>query len=347
MKRRTETFRWYEYIVFSAVTAATLCLCVCAGSVAVPVGDTLTAVWNSVWGLPVPEGIRGSIILSVRLPRVLAVALTGAALSLCGAGMQGLLRNPLADGSTLGVSSGASLGAVAAMVLGLRFPGLPFAGTTIMAMLFAFGSLVLILALAYAADRSLSTNTIILMGVIFGMFAASLVSLLITFSGDKIKSITFWTMGSLAGSGYESVLVLLGALVLCGGALLFHARELNALSLGEDAARHIGVAVRRVKLTVMIAVSALIGICVSMGGCIGFVGLTMPHMARMLVGANHRRLLPASLFAGAVFLMLADLLARTILNPVELPIGVVTSLVGAVVFVVVFFRRGGGRRGAC
>ena len=135
--------------------------------------------------------------------------------------------------------------------------------------------------------------------------------------------------------------------MLCGGALLFHARELNALSLGEDAARHIGVAVRRVKLTVMIAVSALIGICVSMGGCIGFVGLTMPHMARMLVGANHRRLLPASLFAGAVFLMLADLLARTILNPVELPIGVVTSLVGAVVFVVVFFRRGGGRRGAC
>ncbi len=347
MKRRTETFRWYEYIAFSAVAAATLCLCVCAGSVAVPVGDTLTAVWNSVWGLPVPEGIRGSIILSVRLPRVLAVALTGAALSLCGAGMQGLLRNPLADGSTLGVSSGASLGAVAAMVLGLRFPGLPFAGTTIMAMLFAFGSLVLILALAYAADRSLSTNTIILMGVIFGMFAASLVSLLITFSGDKIKSITFWTMGSLAGSGYESVLVLLGALVLCGGALLFHARELNALSLGEDAARHIGVAVRRVKLTVMIAVSALIGVCVSMGGCIGFVGLTMPHMARMLVGANHRRLLPASLFAGAVFLMLADLLARTILNPVELPIGVVTSLVGAVVFVVVFFRRGGGRRGAC
>lgn len=347
MKRRTETFRWYEYIAFSAVTAATLCLCVCAGSVAVPVGDTLTAVWNSVWGLPVPEGIRGSIILSVRLPRVLAVALTGAALSLCGAGMQGLLRNPLADGSTLGVSSGASLGAVAAMVLGLRFPGLPFAGTTIMAMLFAFGSLVLILALAYAADRSLSTNTIILMGVIFGMFAASLVSLLITFSGDKIKSITFWTMGSLAGSGYESVLVLLGALVLCGGALLFHARELNALSLGEDAARHIGVAVRRVKLTVMIAVSALIGVCVSMGGCIGFVGLTMPHMARMLVGANHRRLLPASLFAGAVFLMLADLLARTILNPVELPIGVVTSLVGAVVFVVVFFHRGGGRRGAC
>lgn len=298
-------------------------------------------------GAAVPEGIRGSIILSVRLPRVLAVALTGAALSLCGAGMQGLLRNPLADGSTLGVSSGASLGAVAAMVLGLRFPGLPFAGTTIMAMLFAFGSLVLILALAYAADRSLSTNTIILMGVIFGMFAASLVSLLITFSGDKIKSITFWTMGSLAGSGYESVLVLLGALVLCGGALLFHARELNALSLGEDAARHIGVAVRRVKLTVMIAVSALIGVCVSMGGCIGFVGLTMPHMARMLVGANHRRLLPASLFAGAVFLMLADLLARTILNPVELPIGVVTSLVGAVVFVVVFFRRGGGRRGAC
>ena len=343
----TDRFSLKTYAFFILALLAVMLLCVCIGSVSIAPKDTLTAVFCTLLGKEVPAGISKNIILNVRLPRVLNVALVGAALSLCGAAMQGLLRNPLADGSTLGVSSGASLGAVAAMVLGLRFPGLPFAGTTIMAMLFAFGSLVLILALAYAADRSLSTNTIILMGVIFGMFAASLVSLLITFSGDKIKSITFWTMGSLAGSGYESVLVLLGALVLCGGALLFHARELNALSLGEDAARHIGVAVRRVKLTVMIAVSALIGVCVSMGGCIGFVGLTMPHMARMLVGANHRRLLPASLFAGAVFLMLADLLARTILNPVELPIGVVTSLVGAVVFVVVFFRRGGGRRGAC
>ncbi|NLO86880.1 MAG: iron ABC transporter permease [Clostridiales bacterium] len=347
MKVKAESFHIYEYILFSVLTAATLCLCVCMGSVAIPVTDTIRAIWNSIWKLPIPDGVSAPIIMSVRLPRVIAVALTGASLSLCGASMQGLLRNPLADGSTLGVSSGASLGAVFAILFNINFPALPFAGTMIMATLFAFGSLALILSVSYAADRLLSTHTIILMGIVFSMFASSLLNLLIAFSGEKLKSITFWTMGSLAGSGYENDLVLLSALVLCGGVLLFHARELNAFSLGENAAKHIGVNVKRVKLTVMIAVSVLIGVCVSVGGSIGFVGLTIPHIARILVGANHKRLLPASMFLGAIFLMLADLLARTILNPIELPIGVVTSLVGAVVFVLVFFRSRKKRGSAC
>ncbi|MEG2315211.1 MAG: iron ABC transporter permease [Clostridia bacterium] len=341
-----EAFHWYEILAFSLLTMATLCLCVCAGSVAIPIWDTLRVIVRACLGLSVQEGLPTAIILSVRLPRVLAVALTGASLSLCGACMQGLLRNPLADGSTLGVSSGASLGAVAAMALGVSLPALPFGSTALMAMLFAFASLVLVLALSYMADHTMSTQTLILMGVIFSMFASSLMSLLITFSGEKLKSITFWTMGSLAGCGYESVLLLLVVFVLCGGVLLLHSRELNAFSLGEDAARHIGVSVRRVKLTVMIMVSALIGVCVSIGGCIGFVGLTMPHMARMLTGPNHRRLLPASAFAGAVFLMLCDLAARTLLNPIELPIGIITSMVGAACFIAVYFRTRGGRSGA-
>lgn len=338
MKVKAESFRAYEYLVLLVITVATLCLCVCAGSVAIPVTDTIKVIWNSIWNLPLPQNVSAPIIMSVRLPRVIAVALTGASLSLCGASMQGLLRNPLADGSTLGVSSGASLGAVFAILFNIGFPSLPFAGTMMMAILFAFGSLVLILSLSYAADRLLSTHTIILMGIIFSMFASSLLSLLITFSGEKIKSITFWTMGSLAGSGYENDLVLFCALLLCGSVLLFHTRELNAFSLGENAAQHIGVNVKRVKLVVMIAVSVLIGVCVSVGGAIGFVGLIIPHIARLIAGANHKRLLPASMFLGAIFLMLADLLARTILNPIELPIGVVTSLVGAIAFVAVFFR---------
>lgn len=345
MKKKADAFTLGEYLVFSAVTAATLFLCVCAGSVAVPIGETLAAIWDAIAGRPAADA-AGAIILSVRLPRVLSVALVGASLALSGAAMQGLLRNPLADGSTLGVSSGASLGAVTAMLLGIQFPAVPFAGSMVMAMLFAFGSLVLILSLSYAADRSLSTQTIILMGVVYGMFATSLLSLLTFFSGERLKSITFWTMGSLAGSGYANVLALLGALLLCGGTLLFHARELNAFALGEDAARHVGVSVRRAKLTIMISVSALIGVCVSVGGSIGFVGLTIPHMVRFWSGASHRRLLPASMFMGSVFLMLADLFARTVISPVELPIGVVTSLVGAVVFVILFFRKG-RRGGAC
>ena len=313
-------------------------LCVCAGSVSIPPADTLRVLLCALLRRPMPEGVSANILLNVRLPRVLCVALVGASLSLCGAAMQGLLRNPLADGSTLGVSSGASLGAVLALALGVTLPGTQLGGTMLLAMAFAFLSLVLILSLAYALDRSLSTNSIILIGVIFSMFASSLMSLVISFSGDKIRSITFFTMGSLAGTGYAHARVLALALLLCGGAVLGSARELNALAIGEEEARHVGVNVRRVKLRLMVAVSVLIGVCVSVGGTIGFVGLVVPHMARMLVGPNHGRLLPASMLAGAVFLLLCDLTARTLLRPIELSIGVVTSLVGAVAFVAIFYR---------
>ena len=326
------------YAGMTALLLAALLLCVCAGSVSLPLGDTLAVLRGALTGRPAGTAVQRSIILAVRLPRVLCVALSGAALSLCGAAMQGLLRNPLADGSTLGVSSGASLGAVTALAFGVQLPGLPYAGTMVMAMSFAFGSLMLILALAYALDRSLATHSIILIGVIFSMFASSLMNLVISFAGEHIKSITFWTMGSLSGSTYVYALILAGALLLCGGVILRHSRELNAFAVGEENARHVGVDVRRVKLSILISVSVLIGVCVSVGGTIAFVGLVTPHMARMLVGPNHRRLLPASLYFGAFFLLAADLIARTILSPIELSIGVVTSLVGAVVFVLVFWH---------
>ncbi|MDR3278211.1 MAG: iron ABC transporter permease, partial [Oscillospiraceae bacterium] len=336
MKKQRERFGAAGYLVSSAAVLAVILLCVCVGSVNVALSDTARAIWNSIFRLPVPDGVPKSVILLVRLPRVLCVALVGASLSLCGAGMQGLLRNPLADGSTLGVSSGASLGAVLAIALGITIPGLPFAGTMLMAILFAFLSLALILALAYKLDYSLSTNTIILIGVIFTMFAHSIISFILTFAGEKVKTITFWTMGSLQGSSYMNALVLLIALTVCGTVILRYARELNAFATGEDNARHIGVDVKRVKLVILMASSALIGVSVSVGGTIGFVGLVIPHMTRMVVGPNHQRLLPVSLFSGAVFLMLADLAARTVLRPLELPIGVVTSLIGSVAFVYIF-----------
>lgn len=342
MKIRTDRFSVLEYLIFSAVTFIVLCICVCLGSVNIPLKDTLSVIGKAIGALingeTGPTGVNASIILSIRIPRVLCVAMTGAALSVAGAAMQGLLKNPLADGSTLGVSSGAALGAVVAIAFGLSFPFLPFAGTMVMAVAFAFLSLLIILGLAYKLDYSLSTNTIILIGVIFSMFVSALMNIIITFAADRIQHITFWTMGSLQGKHYTDVLILGGALLIFGAIIFFHARELNAFAIGEENARHIGVNVRRVKLTLLIAVSALIGICVSVGGTIGFVGLVTPHMVRLIVGPNHRKLLPASLFGGAVFLMLADLIARTLLDPIELPIGVVTSLVGAVVFVIIFYR---------
>ena len=315
--------------------------CVSLGSVNISLRD----VWNSVFGGEVSRETYRSIIWWTRLPRVLCAGLMGAALSLCGAAMQGLLRNPLADGSTLGVSSGAALGAALSIVLGITIPGLETAGPAAMAMLFAFGSLLLILALAWGIDRSFATHNIILIGVVFTMLVSALLSILITFSGEKLRSITYWTMGSLSGKSYEQAAVLLGGLILFGTPLFLQSRELNAFAVGEENALHVGVPVRQVKLTAMICASALIGICVSIGGSIAFVGLIIPHMVRLAAGPNHRRLLPLSAFAGAVFLMLADLAARSLLSPLELPIGVVTSLIGAVVFIAIFYRsRKGGIR---
>lgn len=335
--------RVFVYLISAAVLLAVMLLCACVGSVSVPLRDTLSVILQALRGLPVQEGVAQSIILNVRMPRVINVALMGASLSLCGAAMQGLLRNPLAEGSTLGVSSGASLGAVLALAFGMSFPGAAYAGTMMMAMVFAFLSLLLILSLAYALDRSLATQSIILIGMIFSMFASSIMTLILSFAGEKVRSITFWTMGSLSGTQYSHARILGTALLVCGGVILAHARELNAFAIGEENARHIGVHVKRVKLLILVTVSVLIGVCVSIGGAISFVGLVMPHMARMVVGPNHQRLLPASLFSGAVFMLLADLVARTLLSPIELPIGVVTSLVGAVEFVILFYRTRKGR----
>ena len=335
---KRERFTPLTYLFLTLALLFTMLLCICVGSVSISFSDTITAVWNAIRGIPASGSTSGNIILNVRLPRVLCVTLAGAALSLCGAAMQGLLRNPLADGSTMGVSSGAALGAVIAMAAGFTLPGFSYGGIMVTAMAFAFGSLILILSLAYSLDHSLSTNSIILIGVIFTMFISSIISLIITFASDHTRSLSFWTMGSFSGVNYDQVKLLLIALVICGGILIRFASELNAFAIGEDNARHIGVNVKRVKLIVLITVSVLIGVCVSISGTISFVGLVMPHIARMLVGPNHKRLLPASLFSGAIFLLLADLTARTILSPIELSIGVVTSLVGAVFFVVIFYK---------
>ena len=335
---KRERFSPLTYLFLSVALLFTMVLCVCIGSVRISFSNTVTAVWNAVWGIPVPEKVTKNIILNVRLPRVLCVTLAGAALSICGAAMQGLLRNPLADGSTMGVSSGAALGAVIAMATGFTLPGFSYGGIMITAMAFAFGALLLILSLAYALDRSLSTSSIILIGVVFTMFISSIISIVITFASDHTRSLSFWTLGSFSGVNYDQVKLLGIALLVCGAVLIRFSPELNAFAIGEDNARHIGVNVKQVKLIILITVSVLIGVCVSISGTISFVGLVMPHIARMLVGPNHKRLLPASLFSGAIFLLLADLAARTVLSPVELSIGVVTSLVGAVAFVIIFSR---------
>lgn len=329
----------------TAVLGAAFLLCICLGSVTIPLSETVRVLKGVLLRLPQQAGgTYSSILLSVRIPRVLCAALIGASLSIAGAAMQGLLRNPLADGSTMGVASGASLGAVLSIALGLSLPFLPKGSTVACAVVFAFLSLLFIMTVTYRLDASLSTNTIILVGVVFSMFISSISNLVITFAGEKVRTITFWSLGSLQSAGYDSAKILLVSLIVCGGCLLLQTDELNAFAIGEDNARSIGINVRRSKLLILISVSALTGICVSTAGTIGFAGLVTPHILRGLTGPNHKRLLPASIFGGAVFLMLADLVARTVLRPRELPIGVVTSLIGTAVFLIIFARTRKGEK---
>ena len=329
------------WIVLAGIllTGFVFMLCLCLGSVPIAVRETMNVLSSALTGA-VWDDYIGIILLRRRLPRILCAGLIGASLSLSGAVMQGLLRNSLADGSTLGMSSGASLGAAVAIVTGFSVAMGDLTGTTLMAILFAALSLAGVLGLAYALDKSLSTQTIILLGVVYGMLVSALLTLLITFSGEKLRTITFWTLGSLASVNWSSVLLLTGAFVIFGAILLPHAAVLDLFALGESRAAHLGANVRRTKIVCMAAVCALCGVCVSVGGGIGFVGLVTPHMARLVVGPSHKRLLPACALGGANFLMLCDLAARALFSPLELPIGVITSIIGAAVFIALYAKRG-------
>lgn len=310
------------------------------GSVGVPLGGTMKVLLHGILGRPEMDGTLvtyASIINGIRLPRVITAALVGAALAVSGTAMQGLLKNPLADGSILGISSGGSLGAVLCIAFGTVLPkGLAGVGIPVFSMLFSFLSLLAVLALAWRIDRGFSTNTIILIGVVFSMFAGSLTSLVIAFSGNKLDSLVFWLMGSLSNSKYSNILWLLP---VCLAGIFFlqaRAQELNAFALGEEQAGYLGVNTKSVKLQVMITVAVLIGASVSVSGIIGFVGLIPPHIMRLFVGSNHKKLLPATAMFGSAFLMLADLISRTAVRPLEIPIGVVTALAGSLIFFYLF-----------
>lgn len=317
-------------------------LSVSLGSVRIPLSGAVRLLTHHLFGSGGIEDIpqsHAAILFSVRMPRVILAAMVGAALSVGGVAMQGLLKNPLADGSTLGITSGGALGAVLSIVLGFNLPFFPQAGLAFMSILFSFLSLVLILALAYKIDYSLSTQTIILTGVIFSMLAGSMTSLLVTLAGNSLKQVIFWSMGSFSGRGWSHVLLMLPFFLTGTMILLGLSRELNAFALGEEQARYIGVDTKKTKLYILIVVSVLVGISVAVSGTIGFVGLVIPHITRLLTGPDHKKLLTFSILFGASFLMLTDLLARTVLSPTELPIGVVTSLIGALLFIYIFYTQ--------
>jgi iron complex transport system permease protein len=290
------------------------------------------------------DDVARTILFEVRLPRVLLAALLGGTLTVAGVVFQALLRNPLADPYVLGVSGGASIGGVLALLLGLG--GGVLGAATVPAMAFggALGALFLIERIATVGGR-LTVYTVLLTGAIFNAFSAAVIYLLQSIASlEELHAIVFYLMGRIPSYSMRN-LGLIAAVVAVVVVLAYTmARDYNALSLGEEGAQQVGVDVERTKRRSFVLGSLLTGLAVSIAGMIGFVGLVVPHILRILLGPDHRLLIPAAFFGGASFLVLADLVARSIVSPNELPVGVITALIGGPFFLYLL-RRGGGRHG--
>lgn len=324
------------WVWLAGLLAASLLVSVLIGSVSLAPREILRGLFQGG-----PHDAAATIVWKIRLPRTLLAAIVGACLSLAGLGFQAVSRNPLADPSVLGVSSGASFGLMVAVVLGIAGPVANPAVTT----LFAFGGALLAAVLVYLiaqVDGRLPMTTLLLSGVIIGLFFTSCVMLAtVVLAAAELQGVVFWLMGNLGPTSAGTLLVL--GVVLAAGvaALVRQAPRLNLLALGEEQALQLGVEAERVKRIVFVAASLVTGAAVSAAGSIGFVGLIVPHAARLLFGPDNRHLVPTTVVLGAAFLVLADLGARTIAAPTELPVGVVTSFCGAPLFVYLLRRRRG------
>lgn len=327
----------------AAVAAAviSLILGVGLGSVKISPSEIFALLGNKLFGTALPEDFRPSVeaILKTRLPRVLLAFLVGAALSAGGGAVQSVLKNPLASPFTLGVSSGAAFGAAIAIAFGITVPLAANLTLAAAGLIFAVLTVAVSLALARIADKSLESAGIVLTGMVMSLFLNALVNIVAWLSGDKYELIMRWQAGSFSGRGWDSVKIL--AVVLVIGMIIFLAlsRELDILTFGEETARSIGVSTAKVKWILLITVAVLSGCAVSFAGVIGFIDLIAPHIARRLFSSRHKVLLPMSALIGGTFMVIADLAARTLAVPRELPVGTVTALIGAPFFAVIYFKR--------
>jgi iron complex transport system permease protein len=329
------------YVIAASFLLISMLVAISIGTVHVPVLDILSILSAKIFHSSTEQidPMYTNIVWSIRFPRVLLAGLVGASLAIAGAAFQGLLRNPLADPYTLGVSSGASVGGVVTIFFNLSLPFIGAFTLPFLSVICAFITILLVLFFAQKIERSMKVETIILTGVIFSSFLGAFISLMIALTGDELRQIMSWLLGSVSMRGWDYIIIILPFFIVGSILLLVNANELNAMSFGEERAKHLGVNVQRRKMMVLTAGSILTGAAVSVSGTIGFVGLVIPHLTRILWGPDHKHLLPLSILMGSGFLILADLVARTIISPTELPIGVITALIGAPVFALILIGR--------
>jgi iron complex transport system permease protein len=319
--------------IFIAVIAVILCTiaAVSIGVIRVPMEAVFFIIKAKICGTHIPaEWATYEIaVWNLRLPRILLCLITGSILAICGAAFQSVFRNPICDPYILGISSGASLGAAAAIILGLD---IFLFGISAFALMAALTTLLLVLGIAYAGNRK-KTETILLAGIAINFLTSALITILMVLHQESLQEIVFWTMGSFASATWTEVACMFPIFLVGAFFLFFLAKNLNIMQLGNDTAQTAGVNTKRTTLTVLIIASVLISTAVAFCGVIGFVGLIVPHIARLLFGNNNRTVFAFSIFFGALFCLIADTLARTVASPAELPVGSVTAFAGAPYFI--------------
>ena len=326
MKKRRK--RVLTFLILAIGLFFSILIALMIGPVKIPLLTVLEILFNippHTW----PPGYQ-TIVLEIRLPRIILGALVGSALAVAGTAMQAMFRNPMASPYILGISSGAAFGASLAFVLGVNLL-LGISAVSIMAFLFALLTIYIVYAIARKGEGT-SVETLLLTGIAISSLFSALVSLLMYIAGEKLNTIWFWLMGGLWASNWNKVLftfplVFIGILIL-----FFLSRQLNLLLMGEETALNLGLEVEKFKIFILIIASLITAAAVAVCGIIGFLGLIIPHIMRIILGPDHRNLLPASCLVGAIFLIWVDTLARTIISPVEIPVGIITALLGVPFF---------------
>lgn len=324
-------------LIFSMLFSITV------GAVNIPLKDTVKIIFNRIGFLSSKVDISNIkesnifIVLSIRLPRILLAALVGSVLAVVGSSYQAIFKNPMADPYVMGVSSGAAFGATIGIVLGINKGILGFGITSIFAFVGALITTMIVYNLARTGNK-ISTTSILLAGIVMSSILSSGISIMMIFNHDELASIISWTMGSFNGASWKQIGIIVVPIIAGLVFLISLSKEMNAIVVGEEDAQNMGVNVERVKKMILVTASLLSACVVSVSGIIGFVGIIVPHLFRLLFGADHKVLLPVSAIGGGIFLLVSDTLARTIVSGVEIPVGIITSIFGGPFFLYLLKR---------
>mgnify|MGYP004488663901 CR=1 FL=1 len=324
------------------VSLIVICIGTSIGSSNINIQDVISIILNKIFNIPLLNEIEEryvSIIWKLRLPRVLLAFLVGAALSVSGVVIQSILKNSLASPYTLGISSGASLGVGIVIVTGITFPILGVMMLPVVGFICGLITVFAVVIFSSRVDKTMGNNTLILAGMVFSLFSNAILTTITALCREKIESISLWQMGSFSLKGWSYVKGGIIFFIIGFIGVILYAKEMDILSFGEEQAKSIGVETEKVKKKLLFLVAILTGTSVALSGVIGFVDLIIPHLVRKIIGSKHIYVIPMALLLGGSFMVITDLIARTVVVPSELPVGAITALIGAPFFAYIYFKK--------